>query len=177
MRRLHVLLVSAAALLVVAAPAAGHADRRGTRPAEGSTAAKPPRAISVTFTEPPRNKAEMRAIDGCRRQVPSAVSVAGNDIVLSAEGGEPGKWKVTYRAVSSVDGHQTKGSFGFTVTGTKDCSRGRADEIEDQVDAAENPGIIENPDPPDDGGTPWFVWVGGGAVVLVWAAFALRGSR
>lgn len=176
MRRIHVLLVSATALLFLGSPAAAHGDLRRTNPEDGSTVGDAPSSISITLTEAPSEGAEARAFDGCKRRVPAAVSVSGSDIVLATQGGEPGGWTVIYRALSSVDGHQVRGTFAFTVRGKKDCSGGEAGEPEDQVDAAKGPGIIENPNPPDEGGTSWLVWLGGGTVVLIAAAFAIRRS-
>jgi methionine-rich copper-binding protein CopC len=164
-----------ACLLVFAGPALGHGDLEGTSPADGSKVGKPPSEIRVTLTEAPTRGAEAVATDGCKRKVPAAVSVDGSDIVLSLQGGERGKWKVTYQAVSSVDGHQTRGKFAFTVSGKKDCSRDEPDEPEDDVDAGDDPGIIENPNPPDEG-ISWLVWAGGGTILLVGLAFVVRRS-
>lgn len=170
--------MGAVCLLLFAAPALAHGDLQGTSPEDGSTVGKPPSEIRVTLTEAPTRGAEAEATDGCKRKVPAAVSVDGSDVVLSLEGGERGKWKVTYRAVSSVDGHTTRGNFGFTVSGNKDCSKpddsdDPRDDPEDDVDAGDDPGIIENPNPPDEG-TSWLVWVGGGTILLIALAFVVR---
>ena len=174
MKRGVSVLAAAVALLIPPGVASAHGDLQGTSPEDGSSVRRFPGEITVTLTEPPTKGAEARATDGCKRKVPAAVSVDGNDIVLSVSGGEPGKWKVSYRAVSAVDGHQTRGAFAFSVGGKKDCSAEEEDP-EDEVDAADDPGIIDNPDPPDEG-TSWLVWVGGGTLILVAAAFALRRS-
>ena len=167
--------LAAACLFVLAAPALGHGDLRGTSPADGSEVGKPPSEIRVTLTQAPTRGAESRVMDGCKRKVPASVSEEGSDVVLSVQGGEPGKWEVTYQTVSSVDGHETGGNFSFTVSGKNECNREEdpKDDPEDEIDAADDPGIIENPDPPDEG-TSWLVWVGGGAIFLVGFAFVVR---
>lgn len=165
----------AVCVLISSAPALAHGDLQGTNPEDGATVAKPPSEIRVTLTEAPTRGAQARATDGCKRKVPAAVSVDGNDIVLSVQGGERGKWKVTYQAVSSVDGHQTRGNIAFTVSGKKDCTPDEPDDTGDDIDAVDDPGIIENPNPPDEG-VSWLVWVGGGTILLVGLAFIVRRS-
>lgn len=167
--------LAAVCLLALASPALAHGDLQGTSPTDGSKVGKPPAEIRVTLTEAPTRGAEARVTDGCKRNVPASVSVDGSDVVLSFQGGEPGKWKVIYQTVSSVDGHETGGNFSFTVSGKKDCNREEnpRDDPEDEIDAADDPGIIENPDPPDEG-TSWLVWVGGGSILLLGLAFVVR---
>lgn len=175
MRRGVASFASVVVLLVLPGVAAAHGDLKGTSPEDGSTVGKVPKEITVALTEPPTQGAEAKATDGCKKKVPAAVSVDGNDIVLSLGGGEPGKWKVSYRAVSAEDGHQTRGSFAFSASGRKDCSPAPDDDPEDDVDAGGDPGIIDNPDPPDEG-TSWLLWVGAGTLILVAAAFVVRRS-
>ena len=176
MRFAGVAIGAVVGVLIVTAPAFGHGDLQGTSPEDGATVGNRPPRITITLTEAPSRGAEARATDGCKRVVPADVSVDGSDIVLTTGGGQPGVWKVSYRAVSSVDGHQTRGKFGFTVRGKKDCSREQTEEPEDEIDAADDPGILENPDPPDEGGTSWLLWVGVGTVVVAGAAFMVRRS-
>jgi len=169
-RRIAVCVICIFAVLGAPAASFAHGDLRSTTPEAGAKLRTPPKEVRITLTEAPTKGAEARAVDGCKRRVPAAVSVNGNDIVLALRGGEPGNWKVSYRAVSSVDGHQTRGKLAFSVTGKKDCSRDKGDDI----DAADNPGIVENPNPPDEGGMSWLLWVGGGTVFLGLAALFIR---
>ena len=171
MRRIVFAAVVVGALVPTAALA--HGDLRATDPEDGARVKKPPKEITVSLTEAPTDGAVARATDGCKKRVPSAVSGDGDAIVLTVEGGEPGKWKVAYRAVSSVDGHQTKGRFDFTVAGSKDCSPDPAET--DDIDTDESPGTLANPEPSDEGGSPtWLWWVIGGTVVLGAVAFVVR---
>lgn len=173
MRRGVAAFASLVVLVVFPGVASAHADLRGASPEDGSTVGKVPLEITVTLTEAPAEGATVKATDGCKKKLPAVVSVEGNDMVLSVRGGQPGRWKVSYRAVSAVDGHRTRGAFGFRVSGSKDCNTATEDDPADDIDAGGGPGIIENPDPPDEG-TSWWVWVGGGTLILVAAAFALR---
>lgn len=174
MRRAGV-AAAGALLLALAVPGVSfaHGDLEGTSPEDGSKVGSPPKEITVSLTEAPTRGAEARAIDGCKKRVPAAVSIDGNDIVMTLQGGEPGKWKVGYQAVSAVDGHRTRGDFSFTVGGKKDCSPDKPEDPGDDVDAADDPGIIENQDPPDEG-ISWLIWVVLGTVVVAGIAFALR---
>ena len=174
-RRSLLFAIAATLVTLVPAPASAHGDLQGTSPEDGSRVKEVPAEITITLTEAPTQGAEVSATDGCKKKVPAAVSVDGDDIVLVPGGGEPGKWKVKYRAVSSVDGHQTRGAISFTVAGKKDCSPDEPDDPGDDIDASEDPGILQNPNPPDEGSS-WLLWVGGGTVVLVAAAFFIRRS-
>lgn len=174
MRRLGLLLVPGACVLSIAAPVFAHGDLQATSPQRGANVGTAPDRVTITLTEAPSKGAQARAVDGCKRKVPADVSVDGSDVVLSLQGGGPGRWKVSYRAVSSVDGHLAKGSFGFTVSGTEDCPAKETEEPDD-IDAADNPGIVENPNPPDDG-VSWILWVVGGTVVISVAASLVRRS-
>lgn len=173
MRRVASLIAVLAVASLGTGTAHAHGDLQGTSPADGSSVGKPPREIRITLTEAPTKGAEAKVVDGCKDSAPGSVAVDGSDIVISLTGGEPGRWKVSYRAVSSVDGHQTKGKFDFRVSGKKDCTQ---ETPGDQVDAGDDPGIVQNPDPPDESGTSWLLWVGGGTVLLAAAAFFVRRS-
>lgn len=150
-----------------------HGDLQATSPEAGATVPNAPKNVTVTLTQAPTKGAEVRVQDGCRRSVPSAVSVADRDLVVALEGGRPGAWKVFYRAVSSVDGHQTRGTLTFKVSGKRDCGRGDV-EPDDEIAAGGNPGIVDNPNPPDEGGTSWLWWVAGGTVAIAAVAFLIR---
>ncbi|HEV3472966.1 MAG TPA: copper resistance protein CopC, partial [Actinomycetota bacterium] len=45
----------------------------------------------------------------------------GRNPILSVERGAPGRWKVKYRTVSSIDGHLVAGSFSFHVGNKRPC--------------------------------------------------------
>ena len=115
--------VSAAPVLFPIAPASAHGEIQGTNPKPGSRVAAVPRRVAVTLTEAPGPGSVIKAVDGCRRKVRGSIAQSGNDLVLAVSRGEPGRWTVSYRAISSVDGHLTRDRFAFAVAGRKDCSR------------------------------------------------------
>jgi methionine-rich copper-binding protein CopC len=117
--------VAAALLLSLAvAPAAmGHGDEVKTTPKKGASVNAVPAEVTVSLSEDPTRDAVLRVRDGCDRNVVSDVSVSGDSIVATISDAEPGKWSATWRAISSVDGHDTDGNFSFTVDGKRDCSR------------------------------------------------------
>lgn len=47
----------------------------------------------------------------------------------------------------------------------------------DQVDAPNNPGIVENPDPPDEGVPAWLPWVAASSVAGAMAFWLRRSGR
>ena len=133
-------------LLSLPAAAWAHGERQIEDPKEGAKLEKPPPSITMTLSESPAQGSVLKATDGCGRRVLGEVSVDGSDLVLSVSGGEPGKWNVSFRAISAEDGHLTKGRYSFLVAGKKDCSQPEtpADEIAGgagtRVDADENDG-------------------------------------
>lgn len=175
MRRVLSAIAGVVAISALPGIASAHGDLGGSNPRDGSDLRRSPVQITVTLTEAPTDGAEARATDGCERKVPGTVSVTGKDIVLSVDGGEPGRWKVSYQARSAVDGHLTRGTLDFTVSGQKECGPEGAGGPEDEIDAGDDPGIITNPNPPDEG-ISWLAWAGGGTVLLVALALVLRRS-
>lgn len=171
----RVALLVTTSMVVLATPAWGHGDLRSTSPTDGQRVKNPPREVMIELTEPPTEQGlEATVRDGCSKRVPAAVSVEGSTILLTLEGGAPGHWMTKYRAVSSVDGHQTKGKFHFMVAGPHDCSE-HEDESDD-IAANDQPGIVQNPDPPDSGSSMWIWFVLAGTVVLGGLAFVVRRS-
>jgi hypothetical protein len=99
--------------------------------------------------------------------------------VLSAsiDGGEPGKWRVEYRIISTVDGHPTSDGWSFAVQGKKDCSEPAPEQTDDGT--APDDGAAGGPtgegDDEDDGSSFPVVPVAAGTVALVAVALLIRG--
>ena len=164
------------AVVLLAAPVLAHGDLDGTSPEDGARVQSPPGKVTITLTEAPTKGAEARVVDGCKDDVTDDVNAAEQDIVVFVADGAPGKWKVSYRAVSSVDGHQTRGSFTFTVAGKKDCSPAEEETDDNDVAGGEDT-RIQNPNPPEnESSNAWLLWVAGGTVVLAGAAWFVRRS-
>ncbi|MGH6825825.1 copper resistance CopC family protein [Methyloceanibacter sp.] len=95
--------------------AEAHARLDHASPAVGSTVAGSPGAVTLTFTErlePKFSGGEVRGPGGAR--VDHGSSVSGNVMRLSVGGLSPGRYSVTWHALS-VDTHKTQGSFSFQV--------------------------------------------------------------
>jgi len=110
----------ASALLATAGPVLGHALLKSSQPAPGGSLAASPAAVTITFTEAP----------DLRLSTISVVDSTGSAIQTGPLTGSPtdpttlsvtlptlanGVYTVTWRTVSSVDGHLATGSFAFGV--------------------------------------------------------------
>jgi methionine-rich copper-binding protein CopC len=103
--------------LVITSAAYAHAMLDHASPAVGSTVARSPGQVTLTFTqklEPKFSGAEVRSASGAR--VDLGKSVSGNVIRVRVRGLAPGTYRVTWH-VLSVDTHTTQGSFNFRVGG------------------------------------------------------------
>jgi copper transport protein len=111
----------AGAGLIWLAPAAGaHALLESSDPAGGSTVARAPDSVTLTFTEDPEpGLTEVEVLDPSGTVVssgpasvledrPATVRVPLGDV-------SEGVYTVTWRVVSRVDGHTTAGAFAFGV--------------------------------------------------------------
>jgi copper transport protein len=107
-------------LLLLAGPAAGHALLVSSDPAAGASLASAPSAVTLSFTEEPDPKLstiKVLATDGSSVAAGPVTGVAGSPKELRATLGplQPGVYTVSWRTVSSVDGHLASGSFSFGV--------------------------------------------------------------
>ena len=172
MRRVGLLLTL---IIVVLAPAAAraHGETTTSDPAQGARINKPPRSISIDFTEPPTEDSKYTVVDGCGDDVFAGARGEGTDKVLSAAGGEPGNWTVSYRVISATDGHLTKDRFSFTVAGDKDCNAEPTDGVTPDI------GDALPPVASDDGGSgfPVVPVLIGGVIVVLAIAVRFSSSR
>lgn len=159
--RLRTVCLGVVALVATCGPAFGHGDLQSTKPERGSTAQRAPKTVRITFTEAPTADGRFEVIDGCRDDVVAGIDRRGADVELQVKGGQPGRWTVTYRVISAVDGHATRGNFSFKVRGAKDC--GVAEPAPTEGDVAQPPPPAEEE---PEGSFPIVpVLVGGGLVV------------
>ncbi len=168
----------ALALAASAGPAAAHGELQGSDPEPDATVRRAPRSVAITFTEAPTAQAVLEVRDGCKRNVGQGVEIADATATVRVATGQPGRWRVSYRVISAVDGHETRGSYGFTVAGERDCT----------PDAATSPPDDGEPDdeatgaaPPDDedsdsGSSAPVVPIALGAVAVVVLALIVRRS-
>jgi methionine-rich copper-binding protein CopC len=115
MRTILILLASLMlAMLPQAASAHAHLDH--AVPAVGSTVPKPPRDITLTFTqnlEAAFSTVEVTDTSGARVDQGEA-RISGNTMQIGLKTLAPGTYTVHWHAVS-VDTHKTQGDFSFSV--------------------------------------------------------------
>ncbi len=133
-RLLLVLLGSALTLGVGADPASAHDVINGTSPVDGSTVARVPSTVVLTFDEPAIAMGTRIVVRG-----PAGEVQRGNPVLVDStvtqpiQGGAPaGAYTVEWR-VTSADGHPVSGTFTFTAraagTGQPDSSSGAATPV------------------------------------------------
>ena len=116
----------AVGVMFVLTPSTTFAHGEGTRsvPAAGADLRNAPEEVRVALTERPARDARIQILDGCGEEVSQSPSVVEDEIVAPVVDGAPGRWTVTWAAISSLDGHNTRGSFAFRVVGEADCPAG-----------------------------------------------------
>jgi hypothetical protein len=122
--------------------------------------------IDLVFAEPPTADSKFEVSDGCNEDVLAEVTGEGPNARLHIDGGAPGRWKVAYRVVSSIDGHLVRGKYSFHVGNKKPC------DIEPEPEPSDGDDEAAAPDDDDGGGVPFApVAIGLG---VVGAAVAIR---
>jgi hypothetical protein len=171
---IKVVPVALLAIVTLASPAAAHGDLQGTDPEQLATVRRAPRSVAITFTEAPTAQAVLKVSDGCKRDVTQGIEVVDATATVRVAVGQPGRWRVSYRVISALDGHESKGFYTFTVAGRKDCTP-------DDPPATETPGgeaaATTNPEGRDvsGSGAP-VVPIAFGALAVVVLAFIVRRS-
>jgi len=119
-RPLLTLALAALWLAGTAAGAGAHAVVRGSDPPAGASLERPPRRVLLTFTEAPDpTLSSIQVLDASGRAVGAGrtAAVPGRPLQLQASVGKlgDGTYAVSWRTVSRVDGHVTRGAFAFSV--------------------------------------------------------------
>lgn len=120
--RLSLILVAAAALVMLATPAvAAHAQFYKSDPPPGSRLDAPPAAVRVTLSERvDPSGSGLEVFDGENRRAdygPTRIE-NGDQPLFEARLHDdvgPGVYRVKWKALSTVDGHITTGTFGFAI--------------------------------------------------------------
>ncbi len=158
-----------------AAPAFAHGDLHGTVPEKGSTLARAPDHLIINFTEPPAEQSVVSVTDGCSDEVIDELEFDGKAAHVFLSKGQPGKWKVSYKVVSAVDGHRTNGSYALKVTGKRECSgTGGAPDGPDKDGSGPGPQAGEDGDPDEEESSFPVVPVALGSLGLVALALVAR---
>ncbi|HVL49673.1 MAG TPA: CopD family protein [Candidatus Thermoplasmatota archaeon] len=122
------------ALLALVPAAAGHANLLASDPPANSAAPEAPREIHLRFTEPLEPAFAKAAVADARGRIVSGPPRVADDprtLVMPLEAALPdGGYTVTWKVVSTVDGHTTRGIFGFAVgNGTVPVGGAGASEV------------------------------------------------
>ncbi len=167
-------LFVAVALSLAPAAARAHGDLSATVPEKGSTLRKPIKHLAITFTQAPTTDAVIRVTDGCRRNVVDRVDLEDRVAHVYLRAPQPGKWSVSYRVVSSVDGHESHDRYALTVKGKADCSSEGGDAGDGGNDSGPDAAGDEGPVTEDDGSSFPVVPVALGTVAVLGLAFVVR---
>ena len=108
------------AAISLAGQASAHALLASSDPAAGANLGSPPAAVTLTFTEAPDARlSAIKVLDAAGASVTagptSAVTGAPTKLRVALRGLATGIYTVSWRTVSSVDGHAATGSFAFGV--------------------------------------------------------------
>ena len=121
-----------------ATAASAHNSLASTDPADGTTVAVAPAAVTLTFDEPAQALGSQIRVTG-----PDGAVVSTGDVVLSGstvaehlvDVRPAGTYTVAWR-ITSTDGHPVSGSFSFTATGAAGASAATASATADPATAA-----------------------------------------
>ncbi|MDE2283376.1 MAG: copper resistance protein CopC [Hyphomicrobiales bacterium] len=114
-----VILISLLLAALEGGAAHAHAFLDHASPLVGSTVQKPPRAVTLTFTQSlePAFSSVQVTDPGGRRVDQGKAQISGTTMRIGLKALKPGSYRVRWRALS-VDTHKTEGSFTFTVGGS-----------------------------------------------------------
>jgi copper transport protein len=107
-------------LALLAAPASAHAALEASQPANGEVLDEAPKEIRLSFTEPPDVSltiVEVIGSDGAPVPTEPVERVPGSnlEVRVPVEALSDGVYTVTWRTVSTADGHITSDAFSFGV--------------------------------------------------------------
>lgn len=112
-------------LLVAAAPGAdAHTSPRTRSPEDGSQLAQAPAEVWVEFTQAPSPSPPpgLTVDHECAGKVDSGnVRALYNRVSVDIRDAGPGRYTARWEATSPTDGHTTRGSWSFVVSGASSC--------------------------------------------------------
>ncbi|MBI3997386.1 MAG: copper resistance protein CopC/CopD [Armatimonadetes bacterium] len=116
--RCGVLLAAVGLVAALAAPAWAHGVLEGSEPAADVTLTEMPRQVVLHFSEPVDpgfSTASVRDRSGTRISGPPSFASDARVMTVPITAASHGVFSVTWRIVSSLDGHLTAGTFAFGV--------------------------------------------------------------
>jgi len=111
-------LLAAVTGVILAGPAFGHAKLRSTIPAADAQLRVAPESLSLSFNEDVRLAQLSLSVGG--KAIPVTLdrgAPAAAEVTVKLPALPVGIYQVQWSALSSADGHVTKGSFSFTILG------------------------------------------------------------
>jgi copper transport protein len=115
--------IGAAMFLAPATAASAHAGLEASDPAAGEVLASAPASVTMSFTEPPdTNLSSVTVLDASGAEIEAGPLQRGSaprslEVALPSNLGD-GVYTVSWRVVSTADGHLTAGAFAFGVGAT-----------------------------------------------------------
>jgi methionine-rich copper-binding protein CopC len=109
---------AAVAAIILAGSALGHARLRSTTPAANAELQVAPKTLTLTFNEEARLAVLTLSVGG--KEIPVTVdrnAPAAARVTVALPPLAAGKYLVQWSALSSADGHVTKGAFSFAIVG------------------------------------------------------------
>jgi methionine-rich copper-binding protein CopC len=113
-----ILFVLSMSLVMAAGPCFAHARLLSSVPAGNSQLAGAPKSLTLNFNEA-ATLAVLKLVNA-GKEIPIPLdkdAKPGREFTLSLPPLAPGSYNVQWSAVAADDGHVTKGSFTFTITG------------------------------------------------------------
>jgi len=155
-------LVSAVAMVGLAAPASAHNVLVSSDPAENAALPSSPPEITLTFDQYVQagesNQLAVTGPDG-RQWAEGPIKVEGNVVTAAVRPlGPAGEYTIGFR-ILSADGHPVPGEVRFTLT-----TAGNGTPA--PVDAAKGDGAAVEASGSGSGGLPVWVWIAGAVVLL-----------
>jgi copper resistance protein C len=112
------LMAAAAAAVILAGPAFGHAKLRGTMPAADAQLQTAPKSLTLNFNEDVRLAVLTLSADG--KDIPITVDrnlPAAPQVSIALPALKAGKYQVRWSVLSPDDGHVSTGTFSFAIVG------------------------------------------------------------
>ncbi len=112
----HLMLLSIAAGACLAGPSFGHAKLLSSSPANGAQVIAVPRTLTLSFSEEAKLASLILVRAGKETSLPlDETTAAARSMVVGLPVLAPGSYEVRWTAMSTDDGHITKGAITFTV--------------------------------------------------------------
>jgi methionine-rich copper-binding protein CopC len=105
------------------APSFASAQDVRSQPPAGSSQARVPERVTITFRSSQARSTTIEVEDPCgARADAGGTSVSGARATVELDATASGRYLVTYAGISAADGSPTRGTFTFLVEGVQGCA-------------------------------------------------------